>query len=98
VKAGGKQSNQLAEILDYCYQNFWRQEVRKCYSLFHENLMHKFRHFLNIILSGVRLSQFGTAATEKVKGKIIPVQAVEALRGVRDWGSHIFRQSAHRWR
>jgi hypothetical protein len=32
------------------------------------------------------------------KGKAIPVQAVEALRVVRGWGSHIFRHSAHRWR
>jgi hypothetical protein len=29
------------------------------------------------------------------KGKVIPVQAVEALRVTRDWGSHIFRHSAH---
>jgi hypothetical protein len=34
----------------------------------------------------------------EVKGKAIPVQAMEALRGVRGWGSHIFRHSAHRWR
>jgi hypothetical protein len=32
------------------------------------------------------------------KGKVIPVQAVEALRVARGWGSHIFRHSAHRWR
>jgi hypothetical protein len=31
------------------------------------------------------------------KGKVIPVQAVEALRVARGWGSHIFRHSAHRW-
>jgi hypothetical protein len=31
------------------------------------------------------------------KGTVIPVQAVEALRVVRGWGSHIFRHSAHRW-
>jgi hypothetical protein len=30
--------------------------------------------------------------------KVFPAQAVEALRVVRDWGSHIFRHSAHRWR
>jgi hypothetical protein len=28
----------------------------------------------------------------------IPVQAAEALRVARVWGSHIFRHSAHRWR
>jgi hypothetical protein len=33
-----------------------------------------------------------------VEGKVIPVQAVEALRVARDFGSHIFRHSAHRWR
>jgi hypothetical protein len=32
------------------------------------------------------------------KDKAIPVQAVEALRVARCWGSHIFRHSAHRWR
>jgi hypothetical protein len=32
------------------------------------------------------------------KGKIIPVQAVEALKDVSGWGSHIFRLSTHRWR
>jgi hypothetical protein len=32
------------------------------------------------------------------KGKFIPVQAVEALRDVRGWASHIYRHSAHRWR
>jgi hypothetical protein len=32
------------------------------------------------------------------KGKVIPVQAVEALRFERGWGPHIFRYSAHRWR
>jgi hypothetical protein len=31
------------------------------------------------------------------KCKVIPVQAVEALRVARGWGSHIFRHSAHRW-
>jgi hypothetical protein len=31
-------------------------------------------------------------------GKALPVQAVEALRIARGWGSHIFRYSAHRWR
>jgi hypothetical protein len=34
----------------------------------------------------------------QVKGKFIPVQAVEALRFARGWGSHIFRHSAYRWR
>jgi hypothetical protein len=34
----------------------------------------------------------------KVKGKVFPVQAVEALRLARGWGSHIFRHSSHRWR
>jgi hypothetical protein len=33
----------------------------------------------------------------KGKGKVIPVQAVEALRVARGWGSCIFRHSAHRW-
>jgi hypothetical protein len=32
------------------------------------------------------------------KGKVISVQAVEAHRIARGWGSHIFRHSAHRWR
>jgi hypothetical protein len=32
------------------------------------------------------------------KGKVIPTQAVEALRVARGWGSNIFRHSAHRWR
>jgi hypothetical protein len=66
VEAGGKQNNRLAEISDYCYQNFWPQDVRKCGSLFDENfnvLMHKFRQFFSVILSGVRLSPLGTAAT-----------------------------------
>jgi hypothetical protein len=31
------------------------------------------------------------------KGKVITVQAIEALRVVRGWGSHIFRNSAHIW-
>jgi hypothetical protein len=30
-----------------------------------------------------------------VKNKVIPVQAVEAIRVARGWGSHIFRHSAH---
>jgi hypothetical protein len=33
-----------------------------------------------------------------IKGKVIPVQAVEALRVARGGGSHIFRYSVHRWR
>jgi hypothetical protein len=33
-----------------------------------------------------------------LRGKVISVQAVEALRVARGWGSHIFRHSAHRWR
>jgi hypothetical protein len=33
-----------------------------------------------------------------VKGKVIPVQAVEDPRVERGRGSHIFRYSAHRWR
>jgi hypothetical protein len=33
-----------------------------------------------------------------LKGKVIPVQAVEALRVAGGSGSHIFRQSARRWR
>jgi hypothetical protein len=32
------------------------------------------------------------------KGKVIPVQVVEAFRVVRGWGSHIFRHSANRSR
>jgi hypothetical protein len=32
-----------------------------------------------------------------VKGKVIPMQAVQALRVARGWGSHILRHSAHRW-
>jgi hypothetical protein len=31
------------------------------------------------------------------KNKVIPIQAVEALRVARGWGSRIFRHSAHRW-
>jgi hypothetical protein len=31
------------------------------------------------------------------KGKVIPVQTVEALTVVRGSGTHIFRHSAHRW-
>jgi hypothetical protein len=31
------------------------------------------------------------------KSNVIPVQAVEALRFVRGWGSHIFKHSAHKW-
>jgi hypothetical protein len=27
----------------------------------------------------------------------VPVQAVEDIRAARGWGSHILRQSAHRW-
>jgi hypothetical protein len=34
----------------------------------------------------------------KTYSKVLPVQAAEALRVARDWGSHIFRHSAHRWR
>jgi hypothetical protein len=34
----------------------------------------------------------------KVKGKAIPVQAMEAIRVVRVWGSHNVRHSARRWR
>jgi hypothetical protein len=34
----------------------------------------------------------------RVKGKVIPLQALEALRIARGWDSHIFRYSAHRWR
>jgi hypothetical protein len=33
-----------------------------------------------------------------VKGTVIPVEAVEAVRVARSWGFHIFRNSAHRWR
>jgi hypothetical protein len=33
----------------------------------------------------------------QVKGKVIPVQAEEALSVARGWGSHIFTHSAHRW-
>jgi hypothetical protein len=33
-----------------------------------------------------------------VKGKVMPVQAVEALRVARSWGSHIFRYWANKWR
>jgi hypothetical protein len=32
------------------------------------------------------------------KGKVIPVQAVDALRVARGWGSHVFWYSADRWR
>jgi hypothetical protein len=33
-----------------------------------------------------------------IKGKVIPVQALEALRVERSLGSHLFRHSAHIWR
>jgi hypothetical protein len=47
--------------------------------------------------------RFGTVSVsiiicEGKVGKTFPVQAVEALRVVRGWGSHIFRYSTHRWR
>jgi hypothetical protein len=38
-----------------------------------------------------------TLWSTKLEGKVFPVQAVEALRVARGWGSHIFRHSAHRW-
>jgi hypothetical protein len=34
----------------------------------------------------------------KSKCKMIPVQAAEALRVAKGWGSYIFKHSAHRWR
>jgi hypothetical protein len=37
-------------------------------------------------------------AVPRMQSKVFPVQAVEALRVARSWGSHIFRHSAHRWR
>jgi hypothetical protein len=33
-----------------------------------------------------------------IKRQFIPIQAVEAFRIARVWGSHIFRHSIHRWR
>jgi hypothetical protein len=46
----------------------------------------------------LRLASYASVATSPVKGKVIPVQAVEALKVARVWGSHIFIHSAHRWR
>jgi hypothetical protein len=40
---------------------------------------------------------FGVTSEQSLKCKIIPVQAVEALRVARGLGSHIFRHSANRW-
>jgi hypothetical protein len=37
-------------------------------------------------------------STLALKGKAISIQAVEVLRAVRGWGSHVFRHSAYRWR
>jgi hypothetical protein len=44
------------------------------------------------------MSYSGSYILCKVKGKIIPVQAAEAFRFARGWGSHIFRHSPHRCR
>jgi hypothetical protein len=38
------------------------------------------------------------ASMTNLKGRAIPVQAVESLRVVGGRGSHILRHSAHRWR
>jgi hypothetical protein len=44
------------------------------------------------------LSQsFYNCYKQRVKGKVIPVQASETLRVASDWGSLFFKQSAHIW-
>jgi hypothetical protein len=53
--------------------------------------VHWIGHHVHLI-SATHITMYG------VKGKVILVQAVEALRVVRGWGSHIFWHSAHRWR
>jgi hypothetical protein len=49
--------------------------------------------------SRLGVGRMANTTTEKCKGKgkVFLVQAVEALRVARGWGSHIFRHSAHRW-
>jgi hypothetical protein len=55
----------------------------------------KGRRFQVLIAVVMKISIFWDMV--KVKGKVVPVRAVEALRVARDRGSHIFR-SVHRRR
>jgi hypothetical protein len=59
-----------------------------------------FAEFCNCLEQSVEMFEYLHILFLRIinKYKVIPVQAVEALRVARGWGSHIFRHSAHRWR
>jgi hypothetical protein len=55
-------------------------------------------YILTGFISNFCLAFWRNNKTPIKKGKVIPIQAVEALRVARGWGFHIFWHSANRWR
>jgi hypothetical protein len=70
--------------MQYCAKvtlprTFWRESLKS------HNIKSE-----NYFLSSLRISTLKTANINKVKGEVIPVQAMEALKVARRRGSHIF--------
>jgi hypothetical protein len=65
-----------------------------------DNMYQKFGGWIFRIIHEVHTVHITAAASNLEQGtrNVITVQAMEALRVVRGWGSDIFRGWAHRWR